>query len=279
MSTAPKLPKSWLTLGDAVKTEVAGVEGVFSEKTIGLMEAVAPDAVLQLALERKLFHICQKDNPFCDNDVETAALMIADPKQFMDTPLSAVLDPQNVSLKRESELAGFRVQFSSISEKHTVLEDLKNYLLTFSKSTSLHSEILLVADELFTNAVFNSHRSGLVFKRGDTSVSMADSQYGVLKAGVIGDRFVLVCSDSFGTLELPKLVKRMKDCYTEGVRDMMNMGDGGAGIGSYLVYSAATSYFAGVERNKRTVIAWSVPLQMSSRKRVALAKNVHFIGF
>ena len=277
-SAATKLIPAWSEREGIEKTEVAS-HSRFSPKAIGLASATAPEEVLDLALSKGLHHICQKDNPFCDSDVETSGLMIIEPHRFMDLPLSGVLDPQNCSMEKEQELTHFRSNFSKIAEKHSMLESLREYLARISKSNSLHSEIILVADELFTNAVFNSARAGKPLLRGDTSVTMPDGFQGEIRAGVTGGRFALVCTDPFGNLELPKLVQRMRDCYTKGVQTMMNLGEGGAGIGSYLVYSAATSYFACVERGRRTVIVWSVPLNLSLRKRVMLPKNAHFIGF
>jgi hypothetical protein len=75
-----------------------------------------------------------------------------------------------------------------------------------------------------------------------------------------------------------RLIKRIHDCYVNGVEKMMNLGPGGAGIGSYMVYSAAASLYVAVHRNTTTIVACCVPIKMSSRKRQELPKNIHLIG-
>ena len=75
-----------------------------------------------------------------------------------------------------------------------------------------------------------------------------------------------------------KLFKKIKSCYDTSVAANMNMsGGGGAGIGSFMVFNSAASYYAMVEAGQCTLVCCSVPLKMSSKARALLPKNLHFI--
>jgi len=80
-------------------------------------------------------------------------------------------------------------------------------------------------------------------------------------------------------LSVNKLFKRIKNCYDTSVGDNINYsGAGGAGIGSYLIFNSSASYFAEVKVQSHTIVCCTVPLGMSSRARLNIAKNLHFFS-
>jgi hypothetical protein len=256
----------------------------FDSNTIAVVNGLPPQTILDLALNSSVRHICQSSTPSYDQDVASGALMLQNPALFFECPMAVALDPEFASAKRERQHSAYEFKFNKLDQKVEMLGSLQQVLTDRGMSTTLQSEVMTVADELFTNAVYNAPvepgngprpRSLSEAKR----VVMGAGKQGRLSLGIHQDRMVLVCSDPYGSLELPVLLRRIRDCYVLGVDKMMNQGPGGAGIGSYMVYEATASYFVAVQPGVATVVASCMPLRMSATKRLRLLKNIHLIGF
>lgn len=250
-------------------------------KVICLTNVDEPVEVLDMVIGNKVSNLCQSSHKQLSEELNTSAKMIFEPTEFVANPLSSILSPQTANADHERILTHFLYDFDSATQKTEALEQLKTYLETISKSESFHSDILSAADELFTNAVFNAPfidpntNENLGKDRTDSSTKMEKGS-AQLFAGTHDNRLVLGCRDPYGTLQLDSLVKKIRKVYKDGVGQSINMGPGGAGIGSYLVFNTGTSYYVGVIEGQATVVCFSVPLKMSSRKREQMPKNVHF---
>ncbi len=244
---------------------------------------IAPATILSLALKQEFYHILQTENPFFNSDEKTAKLMLESPQRFFEFPLSSILNADQASAVQEETLSHFKIHFSQHKEKEIVSQALNSYLNTLNISSSLFDQINLVFDELFTNAVYNAPFAHLpkelkVQSRNDNVIEMPQGLSAKIGIGVVDNQLVLFCHDPFGSLSLPEFIQRIRDCYDRGMAEMMNMGRGGAGIGSHMVFAASTSFFAAVDPGVQTIIACSFPLKMSNKKRLELPKNVHFLG-
>lgn len=250
---------------------------------IGIASDADPTLLLDLALNQGLNHICQFSNLHIERELNTSASMLVKPEGFLTHPLCTILQPTLANDKNEKNLKQFEVRFSKASEKKQMLDELEKYLRTIIKAESLIDELKSVADELFTNAVFNAPFSRVAtgiteeIDRSDSSIVMPNGKSATMFAGVQDKQIVLGCSDPFGSLKIPGLLQRILKCYQDGVANSMRMdGKGGAGIGSYMVYSTSASYYVGVQPGSATMVCCSLPLNMSSRKRGQIAKNMHF---
>lgn len=261
-----------------------GIPSESASRSIAVSDQLSPAEVLNLSLTTSLRHVCQSSNSHFESEIKSAQQMLIDPQSFFDCPLSVSLNPEQIGASDEKGKTLFRVDFSSMQQKAAMLESLQQFLSQQTRSSALQAELAIVADELFTNAVFNApfvSETGLPIDRlqGETEVKMTDGKFGTISIGVHNDQMAMVCHDPYGSLNLNYLLHRIHDCYRHGVENMMNMGTGGAGIGSYVIFSSSTSYYAGVDKGRRTVIACLVPLNMGNRKRQEQPKNIHLIGF
>lgn len=250
---------------------------------IGVASDKEPTQLLELAIAQDLEQICQVSSLNLERELNTSASMLMDPKSFISFPLSTIFAPLHVNQSTETEIRQFRFQFSKASQKNDALHGLGDYLSQNIKVESLIQDIRAIADELFTNAVFNAPFAGsgshpsFAKDRTDLSIEMPKGFEGELFAGVRDNQVVIGCRDPFGTLRVQNLLKRILLCYKQGVADSIMMeGKGGAGIGSYMVYHSTASYYVGVMRGFSTVVCCSLPTNMSSRKRGQIAKNIHF---
>ena len=249
---------------------------------ICLTEENDPQEVLDSAVNQQIDNMVQKGSPDLQNEVKTSAMMVVEPMNFINFPVSAILAPNNACKDQEAELAGFRYEFSKANEKVDCLTKFREFLSQHPKSANHMSELVSAADELFTNAVFNAPFVSLETNenpgkdRADNTIEMGSNFKGVLFAGVHNDRLVVGCKDPFGTLQLKPLLTKIQNCYRDGVAESMNLGPGGAGIGSFLVFNTGSSYYVAIVKGEATVVSISVPINISARKRSQLPKNLHF---
>lgn len=242
----------------------------------------SPLQVLETALSGGVNHICQNENPFNNTEIKTAELMLNDPHTFLKSPVSCILFPEQAQKTNEDSVLTWKRNFSKATEKRQTLQDLKNEMAQQNVNNSTAGDILLIADELFTNAVFNAPFATEVISpkvsRTDNTVSMKTGDFGTLFMTCTDSRIIVGCRDPYGQLNIEKLLVRIRDCYKEGVAKKMNMGEGGAGIGSFMIFDSVSNYYAAVHKEKTTLLAVSIPLKMSSRKRAEIYKNLHWIN-
>ncbi|MCB0407013.1 MAG: hypothetical protein KDD34_02350 [Bdellovibrionales bacterium] len=253
-----------------------------NKAVIGVSNSSDPTRLLNLAIDKGLSQICQFSNLQIEREMNTSASMLISPKEFIKYPVSTILNPLHASQKEEKKLITWNIQFSKASEKSQTLHQLDEFLRQHIKAETLISDIKVIADELFTNAIYNApyintrEGSQVLIDRTDLSAQMHPGDFGHIFAAVKDNNLVIGCKDPYGSLLLTKLLKRILKCYRNGVASMMKMGTGGAGIGSYMVYNSSASYYVGVQKNQATVVCCSLPINMSSRRRESIAKNMHF---
>lgn len=247
------------------------------EWSIGVGDQMDPGRVISLAVNHGLSQIVQISNVEFDKELKVSALMLQKPQKFLDFPVSAVLDPEHASSEKEKELQLLQIDFSSAKEKSTRLDELRTVLGQITRS-SLVDEICLVADELFTNAIYNAPHpeadQEMPIER-TASTRVKSARPATLRLGKSGERLVLSCQDLYGTLQPRALLKRIEDCYRQGTESMINWGPGGAGIGSFLIFNCCVGLYIATEPGKRTVVCCAFPLNHKSRRRDELPKNLH----
>lgn len=251
--------------------------------TVGIGYGIGDVRVLDLVLNNGLKHVCQDENVCFESELNTSALMLLSPETFIEKPLASILDPVNAIQKPETDFRSWYLKFKRAGQKAEALKEIEQHLGGLVKSQSVISDICGVMDELFTNAVFNApfvnpdtaENPGI--SRSNLEIEMPQTYEGEAFIGYDAERVVVGVRDPFGSLNVNKLFGKIRDCYENGVESNINMGPGGAGIGSYMVYSASASYYAAIRKGFATIVCCSIPIKMSSRKRASLPKNIHYI--
>ncbi len=252
--------------------------------SIHVSESIGPSDVLKLAVDQSRAHIIQTKNPFFAHDLNTAALVSTHNSALSEFPVSAILAPENYGQKSNGELTIFEQSFVASGEKAQILQNVEATLGQHSIPGSLTADIVLMADELITNALFNAPFVDLENTQPgaarEDEIATAPEKSARLFMGLDKNRVVVGCKDLFGTLNANKLFTRIKNCYDTSVGDNINLtGAGGAGIGSYLIFNSSASYFAEVKIGSHTTICCTAPLRMSSRARLSIAKNLHCLSY
>jgi hypothetical protein len=238
---------------------------------IVICEQIPPQIILKCLLAKEARHYVQKGAISFDKELNTSLIMISRPDLFFTNPVKAILNPVEY-LKGINFVNNCYIRkFTSLSEKYDVLSESENFVGKISRSGSFVNDVQSIVDELVTNAIF--HANDVENRKNE----MDDSKEGVLYLANDSERMLIACRDMHGKLDVNKHFERIHTCYENDVSDKINMGKGGAGIGSYMVQSMSTSYLVGVKENVQTVIAAILPLNMSNRNRVKVPKNLHCI--
>ncbi|MGE3682779.1 MAG: hypothetical protein AB7G93_13725 [Bdellovibrionales bacterium] len=249
-----------------------------NEPTIGICKDLGADKMVGIASEYGIWHLVHETPPHYESDVKTAEIMLTQLETFLKYPASSILTPETAGTEQEQKLLSFDKQFSCADQKLETVEGLESHLLNWKRSKHFKSEVLLAADELFTNAIYNAPYVG--DSQNPTSVPRT-KEYGnnpdIRPARIFlacdGTRLLIGCEDSYGSLNIDTLIERLKVCLQQGAEAAIRWTDGGAGLGTYMILRSALAYYVGVLEGKKTVVCCTYPLTHS---RMEMVRNLHF---
>lgn len=251
----------------------------FNEMVIGIGDQFRPEEVLAFALDEGVHQIVQTSSVASQKEVHLSTLMLKEPAKYLQLPMSCILDPENVNQTREKELTLLEFSFSRASEKAETLRKCSEEISDLIKTKKIVTDVCLVVDELFTNALFNApfnqKQAGVKTVERAGTLDFTVDKKATIRVGVDEDRVAVVCIDQYGTLNLQDLLKRIRACYERGVGAMLNWGPGGAGVGSYMIFHNSLGYYVGIQPGKKAVVSCTLPRranQFGSKR----TKNLHF---
>lgn len=235
---------------------------------IGIGASLEPADVIRLTTEKNFHHVVQKDGLSFDTEMAVARTMSTNLQAFMDHPVQTILGLSEVDA---GHLPSMHIKASVDERKSNTIEQFEAYLQALSGVRPIREEAIMIADELYTNG------AKLGFDPARLSKGAKLVRPGIVEffARTDGLRLVLGVRDSYGTLKFEQVLSRIAACFQHGMAGSIKQGEGGAGIGSFMVFNACVSYYAGVERGKRTVVCVSLPVGISRREGNALPKNIH----
>jgi hypothetical protein len=227
-----------------------------------------PSDVIRFMLEEKVQHIVQKDGPNFDSELKAAETMCANQFALLDSPLETICGPF-----RPDEQAFLKV--SSFDDKKSVaLEAFEQFLQTIKGARGIRDQAMMIADELFTNGAKNGWDPPRLSK-DSKPVRPGRVEF---FARACDNRIVFGCRDTYGQLGFDQVLLRIRRCFEEGIAQSISQGRGGAGIGSFMVFNSCISYYASVEKGKRTVVCVALPLGLKQGDTGSIPKNIHLVA-
>ncbi len=278
MSSAPNLAKSQIWQ--------QSVDEEFNDPVdsacVGVGQNLQPENVLHLATDLGFSHVCQKEGHAFDKEMSTAEMLVGNADAFIEFPIASVFSPNDLNAGSERSRLCVEHLFNSSHQKRVVIEDMTKAAQDKALSQTIIDDIVVVTDELFTNAMFNAPfvdintQKNPGINRHTDEVKYADGKVGRIFMAQDENRLLIGCHDPYGTLDLKRYLNKIKATYVRGPAATMNFGPGGAGIGSYIIFNAGASLYFGVCPGRATVLACIIPLGMSNRKRMQLPKHLHW---
>lgn len=254
----------------------------FEQSQIAVTSGKTPEQVILFLTQNKVKHLIQKDSEYFQDRMNSSLKIVQDPKVYFNSPIKTILNAKRVSIHDENELVEFEYRFNSSTQKVELLNRFETYFQTFGQSSSLLNDINLVIDELFTNSIYNAPSNDLEntasgASRDGHGFELPPGMFARIFAGRQDDCLLIGCEDPFGTLNVKRMIERIHSCFTMGVDKVMQFGEGGAGIGCYLIFLNSMRLYIGVEKEMRTMICSVFPLGMGDRKRSEISKDFHYI--
>lgn len=241
-----------------------------SAGSIGVVTALAPKDVVRLAHKSNFSHIVQKDGMAFDLEMQTAQSMVENVEQFLKDPVSIILGPT----KDGEDRSRLFVSATPQDKKRVTLDLFEDFIAKIKGARRIREQALLVADELYTNAMKLGQPHAVIAPAGKQREGLVE-----FFAESDGSRLVLGCRDSFGELGFGQVLSRITHCFEKGIVESINQNnDGGAGIGSYMVFNTCVSYYCGVEKGLTTVVCVALPLGVSEMDLATLPKNIHLVS-
>lgn len=210
--------------------------------------------------------------------------MSRDPRKFLDFPVSSTLNPRRAGAAEESKLTLMKRELFDHGSKKQILKDIEQLFNESRLSSNLKDDVVLAADELLCNVLFNAvHEGGVNKLQLRAAVSQSEKPLpkpALMRIGAFSGWLAISCRDPYGTLEPGRLLERLYICCKNGAGTAIRMDDTGtAGIGSYLVFLASSSFFMAVESGKATQVCVLFPVHGMTKERQIKPKNLHWMKF
>ncbi|MCB0377243.1 MAG: hypothetical protein KDD33_02005 [Bdellovibrionales bacterium] len=213
---------------------------------------VRPAQAVNLAITNRSLQVVT------DGFDESLALKIS------ENPDDFVRDPGEYLLGQDSNgIGSFQQKFFRQSKKDDFLFQIETYLKS-GQHRRVRDDIYLIADELFTNFAKSSAE---------------DSKTMVFGIENDKDTVMIYCRDQQGALDPHIMLQSIQRCYQQGVKASIRMDSkGGAGIGSFLMYSVSTGMAIIVEPGKHSMVLLWMPRKAHHEDRVDMNKNLFVIS-
>ena len=148
------------------------------------------------------------------------------------------------------------VRVSGSSQKAEVLQRAEAFAQAIGVEHRLGNLFCTVADELFTNAIFNApvdaqgkSRHGHLPREAE--VNLAAGEEVQFKLCCDGLKLGISASDPFGSLTRERLLQYLGKCFRKQ-EDQMDEKAGGAGLGLYYVFESLSHFVVNIAPGRRT---------------------------
>ncbi len=233
-----------------LKDYIRGVHGTLENKVV-VGSDIRPGQAVNLAVANNPVQVVT--NGF---DEFRVVKIKDDVQKFLDNPGECLIEiTEDISMRYQQKFFGH-------SNKKDFLAQVEQFLKS-SKYRRVRDDIFLIADELFTNFAKSAPNNQKSMKFG---IDAND------------ETVVVYCRDSFGTLNPRDMLENMQRCFDQGVKNAIRKDEGGgAGIGSYLIYTLGVGLAITVDPGKGSLVLVWMPRNVHHEDRVDMNKSLIII--
>ncbi|OFZ29066.1 MAG: hypothetical protein A2622_13320 [Bdellovibrionales bacterium RIFCSPHIGHO2_01_FULL_40_29] len=212
--------------------------------------------LLELILYRNFRSIVQNSFQPAPEKLETMKRISVDPGKFLD------LDFQLLEIGSATKDFPFTQQ----TNRDSVIREICEFALLKPESARA-TKALQTLEELLMNAQVNAPA---LRPTNDKMLSYIKIEY--------TDRLLAISAfDCYGSLDCKKFLKKIEAGMALGLGKSMNLGKGGAGLGSSLIFQNCDSLFLGVTPNRKTRVSVIMPYNVTERKYEGLQRSIHVL--
>lgn len=251
------------------KTNLAGMVAVGDHvQTIAFLEAF---------VSNKLSQIVQTSNDDLPYELFIASIILKKPRLFLNNPLT-ILNSQDSSA---TAMRVWQENFNCSEHKERVLESIHKFIGRHKSMNRLADNILIIIDELFSNALFNAPIDGdgyRIFKNMERNEKVrypGNKNAKIFAVHTANDLFIGAV-DPWGSVDRDGICRSIINTYKERRVDESSRG---AGFGLRMMMDRSRSIYLLSEAKKRTLICCHMRLNISLKKVENVPKQLHINCF
>lgn len=227
---------------------------IFSAAVIA--KNLSGEELSKLMVDDKISHVCQEDGFSYAEELQLAERLSNSTAVNWKEPIYNVFTQTNLDL--------LTFDIGKDLDKKLLVEKVEQFLLEKKVKQTLLQDICLAVEETVSNVLMHAAPHIKESRIGQIQVAIDSVN---LKAGFI-------CQDFAGKMNVDKMLSKIKKCYVDGVGGSISMTTRGAGIGTFLVFHGAGSYFLFNKSGVSSFVGASYPI-MADKKRLAFSKHFH----
>ncbi len=289
MTLLDYFPETFAKLDDSALKDLMGYVDAFSfdkeELTpetdlrgkVAVGDHVQTGTFLKAFVENKLSNLVQTSNDDLPYELFIASIILKKPQLFLNNPLT-ILNSQDTSA---SAMRVWQENFNSTEHKERILESIHKFIGRNKSMNRLSDNILIVIDELFSNALFNApvdddgYRIFRNMNRNETVRYPGNKNAKIFAVHTANDLFIGAV-DPWGSVERDKICQSLYHAYNEG---KVSEESKGAGFGLRMMLDRARSLYFLSEKGKRSLICCHMRLNISLKKVENVPKQFHINVF
>lgn len=246
---------------------------------IVVLENPNSKSLVEAAILDKVQHVISGKIDSVDEHIERSLSFEAAPGNFFEFPLASILSPTSVNNEAEEKFTFYKKIFSMSSEKYETISEVEKSLTKAKVPSTILRDILLVVDEMFTNAIYNAPYDPKARPERGTEETLINQLPSSIILGGNDSKLCVVCRDPYGSLHAKQVLAQMIRCFDSQINQVIETsGSPGAGIGTYLMYMHSTSMYLGTRAGKESIVALVFQTAPRRLSRFNSPKSIHLIN-
>lgn len=250
--------------------------GLDLKNHVAIGEHIDTAQFLEAFLNNNLSNIVQTSNDDINYELFIASIILKKPRLFLNNPLTVL----NSKESSATAMNVWQENFNSTEHKEKVLEGVKKFTSQNKSMERLSENILIIIDELFSNALFNApvdddgYRIYKNMSRSENVKYPGNKNAKIFAINTNKDLFI-GCIDPWGSVDRDGICKSMSEAYTGRVADKGK----GAGLGLRMMLDRSRSLYLLSEANQRSLVCCHMRLNVSLKKVENVPKQFHINCF
>ena len=247
------------------------------QNKVAVGDHIQTSSFLEAFVDNKLSNIVQTSNDDLPYELFIASIILKKPRLFLNNPLT-ILNSQDSSA---TAMRVWQENFNCTEHKERVLESIHKFIGRNKSMNRLADNILIIIDELFSNALFNAPVDGdgyRIFKNMERNEKVrfpGNKNAKIFAVHTANDLFIGAV-DPWGSVDRDGICKSLHKAYAEGKVDE---GSRGAGFGMRMMLDRSRSLYLLSEKGKRSLICCHMRLNISLKKVENVPKQLHINCF
>ena len=212
--------------------------------------------LVDLAINQKISHVSQEDGYLFADENEISRKLMASGGIDWINPIYNIFAAK--------DLNALTINLNKNANKQAIIQNVEHFLEENKVKQTLLQDLCLAVEETMSNVLMHA------------APHVQDNHIGQLQVAhdIANSKVGFVCQDFAGKMNIDKMLNKIQKCYLEGVGNSISMTTKGAGIGTFLVFDGAGSYFLFNKADVSAFVGASYPV-MSDKKRLAFSKHYH----